>query len=54
VTADYSGDRGNAAIEELWEEVFSVRSEQRLYNWIPFEFESILSSERMVYKDYGR
>jgi hypothetical protein len=26
VTAGYRDDRGNATVEELWEEVFSVRS----------------------------
>jgi hypothetical protein len=41
VTADYRGVRSNTTIEELWEEVFSVRSAPRLYNWNPFELACI-------------
>jgi hypothetical protein len=37
VTAGYRGDRGNATVKELWEEVFSVWSAPSLYNWSPFE-----------------
>jgi hypothetical protein len=45
VTAGYSGNRGNATIEELWEEEFSVRHALRLYNWNLLELEFSLRKE---------
>jgi hypothetical protein len=33
VTAGYRGNRGNATIEKLWEEVFFMHHALRLYNW---------------------
>jgi hypothetical protein len=44
------------AIEELLEAVFSVRSVPRLYNedQLPLSVRPILSSERMLHKDYDR
>jgi hypothetical protein len=45
VTAGYHSERGNATIEEMWKEVFSVWSVLRLYNWSPFEFSVGLKKE---------
>jgi hypothetical protein len=45
ITAGYRGDRGNTTIEELWEEVFSVWSMLRLYNWSPLKLAVSLGKE---------
>jgi hypothetical protein len=44
VTAGYRGERGNATIEEMWKEVFSVWSVQQRNTSVAFSTNSNMAS----------